>query len=94
VKEDPMPEYVIERHFGPIRFADLDDPAWVARREAANARFPEIEWLHSHIIETDEELLTYCIYRAPSAEYVRDHARAAGVPADRVSEARHVVPGS
>jgi hypothetical protein len=88
-----MPEYVIERHFGSIKFVDLEEPAWVAQRLAANAAFPEIEWLHSHIIEADDELLTYCIYRAPSEQYIRDHAAAARVPADRVMESRRVDPG-
>lgn len=87
-----MPEYVIERHFGRMRYTDLDDPDWAARRKEAFRAFPEIEWLHSHIIETDDELLTYCIYRAPSAQYVRDHATAAGVPADRVLESNVVHP--
>ena len=87
-----MPDYVIERHFGKIKFADLDDPAWVAERQKAFEAFPEIEWLHSHIIETDDELLTYCIYRAPNAQCIRDHAAAARVPADRVMECRHVEP--
>ncbi len=88
-----MPQYVIELHFGKIRFADLDEPGWVARRQAANEQFPEIVWEHSYIIESDDELLTYCIYQAPNAQYVRDHAAAAGVPADRVMEAATVRPG-
>jgi hypothetical protein len=87
-----VPEYIIERHFGKMKFADLDDPEWVAQRQAANEAFPEIDWLHSHIIESDEELLTYCIYRAPSEQYVRDHAAAARVPADRVMESWRVDP--
>ena len=88
-----MPEYVIERNFGKMKFEDLDaDPEWVAQRQAAFEAFPEIEWLHSHIIEGDDELLTYCIYRAPSAQMCRDHAAMARVPADRVMEAHHVQP--
>jgi hypothetical protein len=89
-----MQEYVIERHFGPIKFSDLDEPEWVARRKAAFAQFPEIVWEHSHIIESDEGLVTFCVYRAPSAQYIRDHAAAAGVPADKVMEATLVTPGS
>lgn len=84
---------MIERHFGPIRYADLDEPGWVARRQEANRQFPEIDWLHSHIIETDDDLITYCIYEAPDAQYCRDHAAAAGVPADFVREAFEVSPG-
>jgi hypothetical protein len=88
-----VPQYVIERHFGPIKFSDLDDPEWVARRESAFRQFPEIVWHHSHIIETDDDLITYCVYEAPDAQYCRDHAAAAGVPADDVREAFGVSPG-
>jgi hypothetical protein len=85
--------YLIERHFGPIKFSDLDEPQWVARREAANRQFPEITWHHSHIIENDDDMIAYCIYEAPTAQMCRDHAVAAGVPADVVSEAFQVAPG-
>jgi hypothetical protein len=88
-----VPQYVIERHFGPIRYADLDEPAWVARREAAFAAYPEIVWHHSHIAETADDLVTFCVYEAPSAQYCRDHAAAAGVPADVVHESFVVSPG-
>lgn len=87
-----MPDYVIERRFGKMTFADLDDPEWTAQRHAAFLAHPEIEWLHSHIIETEGELLTYCIYRAPNPQCIRDHAVAAGVPADRVMECFDVAP--
>jgi hypothetical protein len=77
-----------------MRFADLDEPSWVAKREAAAAAFPEIAWEHSHVVETDDgELVTYCVYVAPDAQMCRDHAAAAEVPADKVTEMTYVEPG-
>jgi hypothetical protein len=62
--------------------------------KAAFERYPEIVWEYSHAINTDEGLVTYCVYVAPSADYVRGHADAADVPADRVSELIQIAPGS
>lgn len=88
-----MARYLIERHFGPITLDDLDEPSWVEQRKGAFERYPEIVWEYSHAIETDEGLVTYCVYVAPSAGYVRRHAQAAGVPADRVTELTQIAPG-
>ena len=88
-----MPRYLIERHFGPIALDDLDEPGWVERRKDAFERFPEIVWEYSHAIQTDEGLVTYCVYVAPSADYCRGHAQAADVPADRVTELVQIAPG-
>ena len=55
-------------------------------RQVRDAQFPEIEWEHSHIVRTDAGRVSYCVYVAPSAQHVRDHAAAAGLPADEVHE--------
>jgi Nickel responsive protein SCO4226-like len=49
-------------------------------------QFPELEWEHSHVVRTEDGLASYCIYVAPSAQHLRDHAAAAGLPADDVQE--------
>jgi hypothetical protein len=87
-----MQTYIIERRFGAVRDEDLEDPAAVARREAAMAQFSEIVWEHSHMTRVNGDLITYCIYQAPNEQYVRDHAAAAGIPCDRVSEVVTVHP--
>jgi hypothetical protein len=38
---------------------------------------------------TDDRI--YCVYLAPDAEVIRDHARKLGVPADRVSAVRRLI---
>ena len=57
------------------------------------AAYPDVDWEHSHVVRTPEGLTSYCVYAAPTAERVRDHAMAAGLPADEVHEiARDLVP--
>jgi Nickel responsive protein SCO4226-like len=57
----------------------------LSRRVRAE-RFPEIEWEHSHVVRTKAGLTSYCVYTAPSAQHIRDHAAAVGLPADEVQE--------
>jgi Protein of unknown function (DUF4242) len=80
-----MPRYLIHRALGDVTPDELEAAAEVSRRVRAE-RFPEIEWEHSHVVRTDDGLTSYCVYAAPSAQHVRDHAAAAGLPADDVLE--------
>lgn len=80
-----MPQYLIERHFGVVSEEDLAKGGSESKR-VAEQDFPEIVWERSHAIVTAEGLTTFCIYQAPSEEYVRQHAEKAGLPCDRVQE--------
>lgn len=84
-----MPKFVIERaipNAGKLSPAELQ--AISAKSCAAlNELGPAIQWFHSYV--TDDKI--YCIYLAPSAALVREHARLGGFPADRVSEVRDVI---
>jgi hypothetical protein len=73
-----MPRFVVERNFGTI--SDDDMLAAAARSdEMIEERFPAIIWEHSHIVATgDGEIVTYCVYGAPSEEVIREHAEAFG----------------
>jgi hypothetical protein len=48
---------------------------------------PHIQWLHSYVTEDK----VYCVYLAPDENVIRDHARRAGIPADRVSAVRRMI---
>jgi hypothetical protein len=48
---------------------------------------PQIQWLHSYVTEDK----VYCLYLAPDEDSIREHARRAGVPADRIAAVRHLV---
>jgi hypothetical protein len=76
------------RVLGDVSDAELQAAADVSRRVRVD-QFPDIEWEHSHVVRTSEGLASYCVYAAPTAERVRDHAAAAGLPADEVQEIAH-----
>jgi Protein of unknown function (DUF4242) len=48
---------------------------------------PKIQWIHSYV--TDNKV--YCVYLAPDEETIREHARLAGMPADRISAVRRLL---
>lgn len=77
-----MPRYIIERNVGDLDLAEL---------EAASRRSVEvldtmegIVWIKSYVSEAEGKV--FCEYDAPSPEAIREHARRAGLPADRISE--------
>ena len=73
-----MPRYVVERNFGAISDDDMLAAA-TQSDQLITERFPEISWEHSHIVATDEgEIVTYCVYGAPSEMVIREHAEAFG----------------
>jgi hypothetical protein len=83
-----MPRYVVLRALGDI----TDEQLEAAADNATDVRldqFPEITWEHSHVTRTADGLLAYCVYAAPTAQHLRDHAAAAGIPADDVQEIAH-----
>jgi ligand-binding SRPBCC domain-containing protein len=42
-------------------------------------QFPDITWEHSHVVTSpDGEIRSFCIYEAPTAELVHEHAGALG----------------
>ena len=55
--------------------------------QALKAMGPQIQWLHSYVTEDK----VYCVYLAPDEDTIREHARRAGLPADRVSAVRRLV---
>jgi Protein of unknown function (DUF4242) len=52
-----------------------------------SAMGPQIQWVESYV--TDDKI--YCVYIAPNAEMVREHAERGGFPADRISEVRTTI---
>jgi hypothetical protein len=77
-----MPRYLIERSV-PSTSRDAVEAA-SRRSMAVLAEMPHIRWIRSYV--SDAEGKIYCEYDAPSVEAVMEHARRAGIPADRVME--------
>ena len=84
-----MPKYLIEREIANAAALSADDLRDVARRSNAVLRDlgPSIQWVQSYVTE---DKIT-CVYIAPNAELVREHARLGGFPADRVLEIASVI---
>jgi len=84
-----MPKYLIERDIPGAGRLSADDLQAIAQRSCAvlDKLGPKIQWLESYV--TDDKL--YCVYIAPSAELIREHARQGGFPANRISEVRRII---
>lgn len=78
-----MPRYLIQRKLGEVADAQLKEAA-VHSKRVREEKFPDIQWDHSHVVRTGDGLMTFCVYEAPSTERVREHAKAAGLPADTI----------
>lgn len=84
-----MPKFVIERDIpgaGKLGRADL---VGISKKSCAvlNDLGPQVQWVESYV--TDDKV--YCIYIAPNAQAVLEHAKRGGFPANRVSEVRTVI---
>jgi Protein of unknown function (DUF4242) len=84
-----MPKYVIERDIpgaGKLTPAELHG---ISQRSCTiiDRLGPKIQWVQSYV--TDDRI--YCVYIAPTADLLREHARQGGFPANRISEVRAII---
>jgi hypothetical protein len=84
-----MPRFVIEREIpgaGKLTAADLRG---ISQKSCGvlNALGSQIQWIQSYV--TDNKV--YCVYIAPSAALVKEHARQGGFPANSISEVRAII---
>jgi len=84
-----MPKFVIEREIPNAGQMTEEELRQASRKslEALESLGPKIQWLHSWV--TDNKV--YCVYIAPDAETVCEHAKMANLPADRVSAVRRML---
>jgi hypothetical protein len=84
-----MPEYVIEREVPGAGNLTEDEIREISLRSLAALKEmgSGIQWMHSYV--TNEKI--YCIYFAQDEEKIREHARRAGVPANRISAVRRLL---
>jgi cell division inhibitor SulA len=84
-----MPKYLIEREIpgaGSLSPAQLQA---ISQKSCAVLRHlgPQVQWVESYV--TDDKV--YCVYLAPNAELIREHAQQGGFPAQRISEVRRMI---
>ena len=84
-----MPKFIIERNINGAANLSPEELSTISRKSCAVLRKmgPEIQWLQSYV--TGDKV--YCVYIAPNEEMIREHARAGGFPADRISEVKTVI---
>ncbi len=84
-----MPKFVIERDVpgvGDLTDAEIHE---ISMKSVAAIRSlgHDIQWLHSYV--TGDKV--YCVYLATDESVIREHAKRAGIPANRVSAVRRLL---
>ncbi len=84
-----MPKYVIEREIPGAGKLSAEELQGISQKSCGVLRElgPEIHWIQSYV--TDDKI--YCVYLAPNAQLIREHAEKGGFPANRISEVRAVI---
>jgi Protein of unknown function (DUF4242) len=84
-----MPKYIIEREVPNAATLSPADLKGISQRSCAALQQlgPSIQWVQSFVTE---DKIT-CVYIAPNAELIREHARLGGFPADRVLEVAAII---
>lgn len=84
-----MPKFVIERNMPGVGKLSPKEIQAASQKSCDVLRNlgPQIQWLHSYV--TGDKL--YCVYIAPNAELIREHARQGGFPADRIAEVKTII---
>jgi hypothetical protein len=77
-----MPRYIIERSIPGLTREALHEAS--LRSKQVLAGMPGVVWIKSYVSEVEGKI--YCEYDAPSPEALLEHARRAGLPADKISE--------
>ena len=77
-----MPRYIIERNVPGITREAFDEAA--RRSMQVIEGMSGVRWIRSYVSAAEGKI--YCEYDAPDPEAVREHARRAGLPVDRISE--------
>jgi hypothetical protein len=81
-----MPKFIIEREIPDAGKLTADQLQAISEKSCGVLREmgPSIQWVESYV--TDNKV--YCVYNAPSAAQIREHAQRGGFPADEVNEVR------
>jgi hypothetical protein len=84
-----MPKFLIEREIPGAGNLSADELHAISQKSCGvlSNMGPQIQWVESYV--TDDKV--YCVYIAPNAEMVQEHARQGGFPANRISEIKSVI---
>ena len=84
-----MPKFVIEREITGAGKLPPQELRAISQKSCGvlQSMGPKIQWVQSFV--TDDKI--YCLYLAPDADTVRQHARQGGFPANSVARVRAVI---
>ncbi len=84
-----MPKYVIEREIPGAGSLTTEQLKGVSQTSCGvlSTMGPQIQWVHSYV--TADKV--YCVYNAPNAEMIREHAEQTGIPANSVSQVATII---
>ena len=84
-----MPKYLIEREIPGAGKLSSDQLKAISEKSCGVLQElgPQIQWVQSYV--TGDKIT--CVYIAPNADLVREHARKGGFPANRVEEIRTII---
>jgi len=84
-----MPKYIIEREIPNAGALSPTELKGIAQKSCGVLQQlgPSIQWVQSYVTE---DKIT-CVYIAPNAEIIREHAKRGGFPADRVLEVATII---
>lgn len=84
-----MPKYLIEREIPNAGALSPQELQGISAKSCEVLRNlgPQIQWLESYV--TDNKV--YCVYTAPNANMIRQHAEEGGFPANRISEVKGMI---
>jgi hypothetical protein len=84
-----MPKFLIERNIPGAGKLTSEQLQGISQTSCGVLRSmgPEIQWVQSYV--TDDKVT--CVYIAPNAEMIREHAKLGGFPADAVLEVRGII---
>lgn len=84
-----MPKYIIEREIPGAANLSAAELQAISQKSCGVLRElgPTIQWVQSYVTE---DKIT-CVYIAPNAELIREHAKRGGFPADRVLEVTTII---
>lgn len=84
-----MPKFLIEREIPGAGNLSPQELQGISQKSCSVLQNmgPQIQWLQSYV--TGDKV--YCVYIAPDADMIREHASQGGFPANRISEIKTII---
>lgn len=84
-----MPKYLIERELPGAGRLSAQELQAISQKSCSVLKDlgPQIQWIQSYV--TDDKI--YCVYIAPDAKTIRQHAEQGGFPANRIAQIEAVI---